>query len=67
MHPEMWLVKEWTLLHDNALACWPLLVQLQLTRNDRVVFPHPLFCPILELVNFYLFVRTKNWLKGCHF
>ncbi|PNF25994.1 hypothetical protein B7P43_G06385, partial [Cryptotermes secundus] len=59
--------KNWLLLHDNAPAHRPVLVQEELARQQVTVLPHPPYSPDLALCNFFLFHCLKAKLRGCRF
>jgi hypothetical protein len=42
-------------------------VQQFLAIKNMVVVPHPPYLPDLSPCDFFLFLRTKSQLKGCHF
>jgi hypothetical protein len=62
---QIWVTKDWVLLHENAPAHWFLLMQQQLTKRGTVVFSSS--TKIAQSHNFYLFLQMKNQLKVCHF
>ena len=65
--PEMWKNGNWLLHHDNAPAHTSLVVREFLTKNNMTTVPHPAYSPDLALWDFYVFPKTKLWLKGRRF
>jgi len=52
------------LLNDDTTARWPVLVKDFLTKNNVTALEHPVYCPDMAPVDFYLFPRLKIALKG---
>ena len=65
--PELWCRKNCLLLHENAPAHQPVLVQEELARQPVTVLPHPPYSPDLAPCDFYLVPRMKTLIRGSRF
>lgn len=65
-HLEKWTEKSWVLLHDNALAHWPLFGKNYLAEHNVYHTWRFTNTRDLALADFYLFPRLKMKLKWQH-
>jgi histone-lysine N-methyltransferase SETMAR len=63
-HPKLWCRKNWLLLHDNAAAHRPVLVQEVLAKQQVIILPHPPYSTDLTPCNFFFFSVLKEKLRG---
>jgi hypothetical protein len=62
--PEKYITNRWYLLHDNAPAHRPVLVNDFLAKNNVTTPKHTPYSPHLSVADFYLLPRLKLTLKG---
>jgi histone-lysine N-methyltransferase SETMAR len=63
-HSELWLKKNWLLLHDSAPAHRSVLVQEELAKQRVTVLPHRSYPPDLAPCDFFFFPCLKEKLHG---
>jgi hypothetical protein len=65
--PELWIRKNWMLLHDNAPAHRSVLVQEELAKQRVTILPHPPYSSDFAPWDFFFFPRFKEKLCGHQF
>ena len=65
--PEMFAYNSWILHHDNAHSHTALSVKEFLATKQMTVLEHPAYSPHLAPIEFFLFPKVKEILKGRHF
>ncbi|KAF6288416.1 hypothetical protein mRhiFer1_009149 [Rhinolophus ferrumequinum] len=65
--PELFANNSWLLHHDNAPAHTALSVREFLASKQITVLEHPPYSPDLAPIDFFLYPKIKEILKGKHF
>ncbi|GFU44955.1 mariner Mos1 transposase [Trichonephila clavipes] len=65
--PVLWVSSHWILHHDGAPAHTTNLVQQFLTKYGIIQVAHPPYSPNMSPLEFFLFPKIKNTLKGHRF
>jgi hypothetical protein len=65
--PALWENQIWMLHHNNAPAHASLLTRSYLSEHQTTVVPYPPYSLDLAPPDFFLFLKLKTTLKGCHF
>jgi len=65
--PKLFTSNSWILQHDNAPAHTALSVREILATKQITVLERPAFSPNLAPIDFFLFPKIKEILKGRHF
>ena len=64
---DLWESDTWLLHHNDAPAHTSLNIRKLLAEKNIVVLKHSPYSPGLAPCDFFLFIKTKNIIKGTHF
>ncbi|UYV70735.1 hypothetical protein LAZ67_8000406 [Cordylochernes scorpioides] len=64
---QLFKLKQWKLLHDNALDHRAIIVQDYSAKHSVSVLPHPPYSPDIAPCDFFFFPKLKMTLKGRRF